>query len=81
MKGRLCGEQPYKTLFQSSDLTCEKQWLGGTSCSLRIMTQIIGSLMGSVALEDSAPQHHEGEDRGEEKRGEEDQSLPPINVP
>lgn len=77
MKGRLCGEQPYKTLFQSSDLTCEKQRLGGTSCSLRIMTQIIGSVMGSVALEDSAPQHHEGE----EKRGEEDQSLPPINVP
>lgn len=49
MRGRLYNEQ-CKDSFQSSDLTCEKQCISGTSCSLHIMTQIIGSLMGSLAL-------------------------------
>lgn len=42
-------------------------WLGGTSCSLRVMTQIIGSLMGSLAARIQACR----------KRESWDQSLPP----
>ena len=49
MRGWLYYEQCLDS-FQSSALTCERQFISGTSCSLHIMTQIIGSLMGSLAL-------------------------------
>jgi len=50
MRGRPGNERRRKTPSPSSDLTCEERRIGGTSCSLHVMTRIIGSLMGSLAL-------------------------------
>lgn len=69
MRGRLYNEH-CEDSFQSSAMTCEKQCISGTSCGLHIMTEIIGSLMGSLALsiQPTTPFRRTG--------GKQDQSLP-----